>query len=189
MILLKINNKNIMKILLTGTQSTGKSTVLKEFENDGWDVITEVVRNLSKEGIKINEMGDEEGQNKIFDTYKELLNGNKIYISDRGLTDVAAYTWYLVCKGKVHPSILWKQLEDIDDFFKNNHDVLVCYFPIEFPVVDDGVRSVDEEFRKQIDNYIKDILDTREIPYITVTGTVEERVNQIKKSIYASYPL
>ena len=178
-----------MKILLTGTQSTGKSTVLKEFENDGWDVITEVVRNLSKEGIKINEMGDEEGQMKIFDTYKELLNGNKIYISDRGLTDVAAYTWYLVCKGKVHPSILWKQLEDIDDFFENNRDVLVCYFPIEFPVVDDGVRSVDEEFRKQIDNYIKDILDTREIPYITVTGTVEERVNQIKNSIFASYPL
>ena len=68
------NKKNIiMKIILTGSQGTGKSTVLKEFENEGWNVITEVVRNLSKEGIKINEMGDEEGQKRIFDTYKELL--------------------------------------------------------------------------------------------------------------------
>ena len=177
-----------MKVILTGTQSTGKSTVLYEFEKTGANVITEVVRKLSKEGVKINEMGDEEGQKKIFDTYKELL-GNGNYISDRGLTDVAAYTWHLVSEGKIHPSILWEQLEDIDEFFNDHNDVLVCYFPIEFPVVDDGVRSLDEEFRKKIDIYIKDILDSRNIKYITVTGSVENRVNQIKNAIENTFYL
>lgn len=171
-----------MKLILTGAQGTGKTTVLNEFEKGGWNIITEVVRKLSKEGIKINEMGDEEGQTKIFDTYKELLQCEE-YISDRGLTDVAAYTWYLVAEGKIHPSILWEQLACIESFFENNQDVVVCYFPIEFPVVDDGVRSIDEDFRKRIDHYIKDILDSREIPYITVTGSVEDRVRMINDEI------
>lgn len=171
-----------MKIILTGSQGTGKSTVLHEFEKGGFAVITEVVRKLAKDGIKINEMGDEEGQKKIFETYKELLS-NENYMSDRGLTDVAAYTWYLVNENKIHPSILWEQLEDIEEFFNAHTDIIVCYFPIEFPVVDDGVRSVDESFRLRIDHYIKDILDTKHIPYITVTGTVEERVELIRKTI------
>ena len=171
-----------MKILLTGTQGSGKTTILNEFKNAGWNVITEVVRNLSKEGIKINELGNEDGQKKIFETYKKLLSEGH-YISDRGLTDVASYTWYLVNKGEIHPSVLWEQLEDIDDFFRSNPDALVCYFPIEFPVVDDGVRSVDEDFRKEIDNNIKSILDSREIPYIIVTGDVENRISIIKNAI------
>lgn len=171
-----------MKLIFTGTQGSGKTTILNLFRDSEWNIITEVVRKLSKEGIKINEMGDEESQSKIFETYKELLAGDN-YISDRGLTDVAAYTWYLVNEGKVHPSILWEQLADIEEFFNKHSDALVCYFPIEFPVVDDGVRSVDEEFRKKIDNNIKRILDDYKIPYITITGTVEERVNIIKEQI------
>lgn len=171
-----------MKLILTGAQGTGKSTVLYEFEKLGWNVITEVVRKLSKEGVKINELGNEESQVKIFNTYKELLAGEE-YVSDRGLTDVAAYTWYLTNKGDIHPSVLWEQLTDIDEFFENNKDVLVCYFPIEFPLVNDGVRSMNEHFRKDIDSNIKSILELREIPYITVTGTVEERVKLITDEI------
>lgn len=178
-----------MRIILTGSQGTGKSTILKEFEKEGWNVITEVVRNLSKTGINVNEMGDEDGQRKIFETYKELLWDDVNYISDRGLTDVAAYTDYLVREGKVHPNVLWRQLEDIKDFMRNNPDVVFCYFPIEFPVVDDGFRSTNEEFRNKIDEYIKQILDTCQIPYITVTGTVEERFNKIKEHLNQLYPL
>lgn len=171
------------KIILTGAQGTGKSTVLKELENEGWNVITEVVRNLSKTGVKINEMGDVDGQRAIFEEYKRLFGTQSDYVSDRGLTDVAAYTNYLVCEGKIHPSVLWEQLEDIDLFVLDNPDAIFCYFPIEFPVVDDGVRSTNEEFRNKVDGYIKNILDSRKIPYIEVRGTVEERVNLIKSHL------
>ena len=110
-----------MKILLTGAQGTGKSTILKELEKEGFKTITEVVRNLAKTGVNVNEMGDEEGQNIIFKTYQKLLNENDDYVSDRCLIDVAAYTRYSVGKGKIHPSLLWEQLEDVEDF------VLDCF--------------------------------------------------------------
>ena len=76
---------------------------------------------------------------------------------------------------------MWEQLEDVEDFTLSNPKTLVFYFPIEFPVVDDGFRSKDEEFRKKIDENIKNILNYRHIPYIEVRGTVEERLNTIKQ--------
>lgn len=176
-----------MKIIFCGSQGTGKTTVLNRFRNEGWNVITEVVRILAREeGVKINELGDEEGQLKIFNKYKELLNTQKDYISDRGMPDVIAYTHYLVSEGKVHPSVLWNQLDDLTYFIDSNNP-LICYFPIEFPVVNDGLRSTDEEFRSTIDSNIKSILDNEKIPYITVKGTVDERVNMIKQAIKDKY--
>lgn len=172
-----------MKVIFCGSQSTGKTTVLNVFKNEGYPVITEVVRILAREeNVKINEMGDEEGQIKIFNKYKELLNTDNDYISDRGMQDVIAYTQYLVGQGKVHKHVLWEQMVELDEFI-NNNDVLICYFPIEFSIVNDGLRSTDEEFRSFVDVNIKKLLDILNIPYITVTGTVEDRVNMIKQAI------
>lgn len=169
-----------MKYLFTGAQSTGKSTILNHYKECGMEVITEVVRNLSKtSNVKVNELGDEEGQRLIFDTYKDILYNTESYISDRSMVDVAAYTQYLVCNGKIHPNVLWEQLEDIEKFVRNNPDAVFFYFPIEFPVVDDGFRSLDEEFRKKVDGYILGILQSRHIPYVEVRGSVEERINLI----------
>lgn len=180
-----------MKYLFTGTQSTGKSTILNHYKERGLNVVTEVVRNLAKESnIKVNELGDEEGQKLIFNTYKEILSNTNNYISDRSLVDVIAYTQYLVCSGSIHPSLLWEQLEDLEEFVKNNPDAIFCYFPIEFPVVDDGFRSLDEEFRKKIDENIKNILESKGIHYVEIRGSVEDRLKIIdgmmKTTCYSS---
>ena len=57
------------------------------------------------------------------------------------------------------------------------------YFPIEFDSVDDGVRSVDEKWRTQIDNEFKAVLSGVRQPYLTVTGSPMQRVDQIMKFI------
>lgn len=174
-----------MKIIFTGAQGTGKTTILNHYKEHGYNIITEIVRNLSKEGVKINEMGDLEGQRRIFNEYNKILNKEESYISDRGLTDVTAYTSYLSNKNDDNDLRVecMYQLFDIQDFYQKNSAVITCYFPIEFPVVDDGVRSINEEFRHDIDVNIKNILDGIGIQYYTITGTVEERIKQIDKII------
>lgn len=172
-----------MKLIYTGTQGTGKSTILRKtpIENK----ITEVVRNLSQKGIKINRDGDAEGQQIIFDTYRSLLSQDGDWVSDRGLTDVLAYTIYLQShekdseKRQKLTSVMMSQLKDLMKYNKEHQDVIYVYFPIEFPVVGDGVRDVDETYRADIDKLIVSLLSMSGAHYITITGKVEERLNTI----------
>lgn len=172
-----------MKLIFTGTQGTGKSTILRKtpIENK----ITEVVRNLSHEGIKINRDGDAEGQQIIFAVYYPLLSQDGDWISDRGLTDVLAYTIYLQSHEKDNEkrrkltSVMMNQLKDLIKYNKEHQDVIYVYFPIEFPVVGDGVRDIDETYRADIDKLIVRLLDISGAHYITITGTVEERTKVI----------
>ena len=57
------------------------------------------------------------------------------------------------------------------------------YFPIEFKSVNDGVRSVNEEWREKIDVEFKNTLDGLNKEYLTVTGSPRQRVNQILKYV------
>jgi nicotinamide riboside kinase len=45
--------------------------------------------------------------------------------------------------------------------------------------VDDGVRSVNEEWRVKIDDEFKAVLEGVRQPYLTVTGSPMQRVEQI----------
>lgn len=169
------------RIVMSGAQGTGKTTVLNLFREAGYPVITEVVRNLVKnQGIKINQDGTNETQMLVFDTYKKVLGETERYVSDRGLTDVLAYTGAGCVEGKVSRDLVVRQEELFNEFIKNNPDIVYVYFPIEFPVVADGVRSVDEDYRSLVDRNIKYILDNNLGGcYLTVHGTPEERFQQI----------
>lgn len=172
-----------MKIIFTGAQGTGKTSVLNEFKEKGHDVVTEVVRNLSKKGVKINKDGDEKSQTKIFNEYKKIFSEKQDFISDRGLIDVVAYTVYLARHGKVSEEFANKQIKQLHKFVINNMDFFYCYFPIEFEVVDDGVRDLDEEFRNEISEIILSLLGALGLSFILVTGTLEERVGKVQELI------
>lgn len=170
-----------IKLILSGAQCSGKTTILNYFKDTFLTPITEVVRDLHKQGVKINEYGDKSGQDIIFNTYLDKLNQDIDYISDRGLTDVIAYTSYLDDMGKINDNheTLAKQLDKLELFVKNNPNIITVYFPIEFELVNDGVRSTDESFRRSIDRRIKELLNCFYSNYITVHGTPEERIKQI----------
>ena len=172
-----------MKYILTGAQGTGKSTLLHHFDGR-MNIVTEVVRNLAKdEHISVNEEGNMRGQTRIFDTYYDILSKtDSPYISDRGLTDVLAYTCYnMKDKGVEGEKFLEDQMNRFIRFSDNNPDVVYFYVPIEFDVEWDGFRSTDEEFRKEIDKNIKDLLDAMGIDYIELRGTVEERLEAMEE--------
>ena len=166
-----------MRIILTGAQGTGKTTVLNLLK-DKYPPITNVCRTLAKSGVKLNEMGDTASQALIFDTYAELLKQEN-YVSDRGLTDVFGYSTWLCKNGKITREELLRE-ELLLRGFVENYPAIYFYFPIEFPVINDGVRSIDEEFRKEIDNNIHGNLLSYVGHFFMVSGSVDARIEGIQ---------
>ena len=92
--------------------------------------------------------------------------------------DVVVYSRFME---KIKP-MTYSYIEDTWNRIKNEYTHYI-YFPIEFDSVDDGVRSIDEEWRTKIDNEFKSILSGVRQPYLTVTGSPMQRVEQILKFI------
>ena len=72
----------------------------------------------------------------------------------------------------------YKYVEDTWNRLKGEYTHYV-YFPIEFESVDDGVRSVNEKWRTDIDEEFKAVLEGVRQPYLTITGSPMQRVEQI----------
>lgn len=182
-----------MKIILTGAQGTGKTTVLDAVFNDS-DIdtsqitkISEVIRDLAKNdsSVKYNENGTEESQKLFFDTYEDLFNKNNNYISDRGLIDVVAYTKWLLEHNKVsmefYKNLYGRWIRFCDQ--AANLGIVYLYVPIQFDAVQDGFRSTDKEYREYIDKTIYELLEDAEVTYYIFGDslkTVEERANAVK---------
>ena len=165
----------IKRIALVGASSTGKTTVFELLKGKlpKYEFVNESTRSVAKYGFPINEFGTDATQLAISSFHLEALLRPGNILFDRGYLDLLVYTSHM----------------DVDDSTKNFiedtwHRVKgeythYIYFPIEFASVDDGVRSVNEEWRKEIDQEFKKELDNIHKPYLTVTGSPLQRVEQI----------
>ena len=189
----KINHK---KIMFCGSSCTGKTTLLNTMKRDSlfkdWTYFENVVRNLHKEGREICEKSSSETQTMIFDRYNDILRemDKSPSISDRSIIDVAAFTSVLQEQLPIGDEDYYKmyltmenQLQEISCKAKDLS--LVVYTPIEFPVEDDGERLVDNLLRDKFDQKILEILFKNKISYLKVSGSVEERLSQIKKVVFS----
>ena len=174
-----------MKIIFTGAQGTGKTSVMDALP-DSLHKIKGITRKvITEKNLTINEYSDNCSQKHIFDAYERELTVNDNYIAERGLIDVLAYSISRMSVGKCSETLIETQFEHLRKFSAKNPDVVYVYFPIEFEIVSDGTRSIDKEFQKEIDGIIHEILQSLKKWYgtnfITVSGSVEERVKQIEK--------
>lgn len=103
---------------------------------------------------------------------------NNIFFS-RCAVDKLAYVRALNI-GKDVESIIIKEIKEIVI-----PHIKVFYLPIEFALTDtnDTVRGTNEKVRQLTDAHVKGVLNYYEIPYITVKGSVEERIEIIKSSL------
>lgn len=171
------------RVALVGASSVGKTTVSELLKNElpEFDFVNESTRTIAKYGFPINEAGTSETQLAISSFHLEALLSPKDLILDRCYLDLVVYSNHMNnISDSANNYILntWTRVYDQYTHF--------IYFPIEFKSVDDGVRSVNEEWRTKIDLHFKASLEALKVlgkDYLTVTGSPKQRVEQILKYI------
>jgi nicotinamide riboside kinase len=168
-----------MKIGLCGTLSVGKTTLvhaLKQLEQfKDYETATERSKYLRDQGISLNTDSTLKGQ-LVFAAERsiELMKSN--IITDRTVYDVCAFT--LSAK-----SIGWyekRQFTELLMNLRNDYDVIIYVSPEGVDIEDNGVRTTDAEYRKNIDITIQEMLiEYAPKKLISIKGTTEERIATI----------
>lgn len=179
-----------MIVVFTGAHGCGKSSLIEKLQD--WDNIV-CVNSVTRSTISAKERRIDEIENLDNSQYKILSNiieatndliemnkrdSNKIYLVDRCVFDFVAYTRAFYEQGKLSYQCLHTVEETVQNIYKN-YD-LVCYLPIEFAIVDDGVRSLDENLRKYVDNEIYRQIKSTGVKFVRLSGSYEERIKTLQ---------
>ena len=162
--------------------SVGKTTLvnaLKELpEFKDYHFRTERSKHLMNLGIPLNTDSTLKGQLVFASERAAELMQEKI-ITDRTVIDVMAF------------ADLSKSMKDHEKFYLNatlfylvnEYDVLFYVSPEGVEIEDNGVRETNAEYRTAVDEKIKSIVKMYRNDAITISGTVEERIEQVKKAV------
>ena len=174
-----------MKIGLCGTMSVGKTTLVnalkKESEFKNYTFRTERSKYLNSIGIPLNTDSTLKGQ-LIFAAERsaELMQDN--IITDRTIIDVMAFCALSKSMSKAEKDhingVLWHLIRE--------YDIIFHIDDLSVPMEDNGIRETNKEYRLAIHEKISSILGMhRYMPgkVVTISGTTENRINQIKASI------
>lgn len=167
-------------IAFVGAHGTGKTTLLNELKKNRPDLIyfDGFSRGVKRYNNKIkNKLNKSEEQILINDiarmTWKNQVQQKDLVVT-RTPFDYSSYSFEI---GLVEESFdMFNLMEDIGD-------VKFFYLPIEFEVEEDGVRPLDKDFQKRIDKDLLAQMNVYKINFVTLSGTVEERLNKLLKNI------
>lgn len=178
-----------MKIGICGAHSVGKTTLLSALRSEpgfkNYTICDEVTRTVKSYGLPINESGTGVTQRLIAQQHLVNVVLNDSLITDRTILDCLIYSQWLYNQGKITASDL-EYVNKIFDIVFLQYDVILYIRP-EFDIVGDGVRSTDEVWRDQISNLFEDWMSNYKdnVPTIIgVTGTVVQRVQQVKEIVF-----
>ena len=171
----------VKRIALVGSSSTGKTTVYELLKNrlPKYEFVNESTRSVRKYDFAINENGTDATQLAISSFHLEALLKPYNLILDRCYMDLVVYTRNLSnvrMNTKAFIQNTWNRIKD-----EYTHYI---YFPIEFDAVDDGVRSVNEEWRRKVDEgFVEQLEQLPDYKRLTITGSPMQRVDQIMEFI------
>ena len=172
-----------MKIGLCGTMSVGKTTLvnaLKELpEFKDYNFATERSKYLRDLGIPLNTDSTIEGQ-IIFlaERASELLRPR--IITDRTIIDVIAFTNL----AKSIPYYMGDEFAQLASNLIRSYDHIFYVSPEGVELEDNGVRTIDAEYRVEVDKEIKKTLEkysSKIKHWYILYGTPEERIREIKR--------
>ncbi len=170
-----------MKIGITGAQSVGKTTLLNALRSEklfkDYVVCDEVTRRVKSYGLPINEEGTDITQRLIMNEHivNVFMYGNML--TDRTALDGLVYSAYLYNKNQISANTL-KYVREVFNKVWHSYDY-VFYIEPEFEIVDDGVRSINKQFRDEIAELFEYVIEKENLSMLRVKGSVRNRVNTI----------
>lgn len=151
-----------MIFAISGTQNNGKTTLIKDLMETGlfdrYD-LPDYRDVIKSKGLNFNQKADLASQQTIFDcledNVKELAKRRGVFLMDRSPLDAYVYTRYMfhsmknitLDTGLEH----WAAIKDMEQRVRKLPIVTVFLPLCNIPIVDDGFRDTDPEYRKQID--------------------------------------
>ena len=178
---LLLERKGIMRIGITGAQSVGKTTLLNALRSEklfkDYVICDEVTRRVKSYGLPINEEGTDITQRLIMNEHivNVFMYGNML--TDRTALDGLVYSAYLYNKNQISANTL-KYVREVFNKVWHSYDY-VFYIEPEFEIVDDGVRSINKQFRDEIAELFEYIIEKENLSMLRVKGSVRNRVNTI----------
>lgn len=176
-----------MLVSFTGAQSSGKTTLLKRARVDTqfrkWSFVPEVTRVVKRMGLNINELGDNTTQLFILSEHLRNHHITKDTMLDRCILDGLVYTQYLHENNKVD-SWVYQYAKQLFDVLIDKIDI-IFYTEPDIPLVDDGERSVNVEFREQIIKIFEEVMSKPNIVHkiVRLQGDACERYSKLKQTI------
>jgi nicotinamide riboside kinase len=171
-----------MKIGFCGTMSVGKTTLvnaLKELpEFKDYHFRTERSKHLMNLGIPLNTDSTLKGQLVFASERAAELMQEKI-ITDRTIIDVMAFcelSTSMTQAEKFHLNAAFYHLI-------REYDIIFYVSPEGVEIEDNGVRETDADYRIAIDREIGSLIRMHKSSAITISGTIEERINQVKAAL------
>lgn len=173
-----------MKATFVGSFSTGKTTLAHHFARE-WELplLPEVAREVAELGFPLDQNATPETETLIFLKQWRAEMSHDAFVSDRSIYDVVAYADWVFEHEREHrkEDHLWDEAREIAlQNLRARYD-FVFYLPIEFPIVLDGLRPDDPTFQADIDQRMHRMLQSHDVEFHTLTGSIEERHDQVRK--------
>ncbi len=173
-----------MKTAFVGSFSTGKTTLANLFARE-WDVplLPEVAREVVQLGFPLDQSATAETETLIFLKQWRAEAVHERFVADRSVYDVLAYAdWVMENNDPTRKeNHLWYESREIAMLDLRARYDAVFYLPIEFPIVLDGLRPDDTGFQADIDRRIRTLLEQADVSFHTLTGSVDDRQEQVRK--------
>jgi nicotinamide riboside kinase len=175
-----------MKVAFVGSFSTGKTTLATAFARE-WDypLLPEVAREVVALGFPLDQGATAETETLIFLKQWRAEEVHDHFVADRSIYDVLAYAdWVMEHRpGDRKEDHLWYESREIAVLDLRARYDHVFYLPVEFPIVLDGLRPDDADFQADIDRRITSLLRSHDVPYRSLTGSIEERQEQVREVV------